>query len=354
LHDAQQHTMATMTLEPGSAERYSSAILEAAGASAENAGVVAEHLVGSDARAVHSHGLLRVPQYVADLESGEIDGLATPVVSSVLGGRVAIDGRRSFGQVAGRLAVAEAAAAAELLGVGLAATSRAAHAGRIGAYTEALARRGLVALAFCSGPRSGHRVAPFGGVEGRLSTNPISFAFPTDGDPVVADFSTSTVPEGVVRRLRDLGAPAPPGALQDAEGRPTDDPASLYRKPPGTIRPLGGDVFGHKGYALALLVEAMTTVLCAEDPAGEERFGNNLTLLAVAADAGVAASGAGLERYLRATRPARPGGEVLLPGDPERRALAAGPAIRVDVEVWRAVVAVGERLGVDPPDALAS
>jgi hydroxycarboxylate dehydrogenase B len=354
LHDAQQETMATMTLEPGPAIRYAAAILEAAGADAGNALVVAEHLVGSDARGVHSHGLLRVPQYVAELESGEIDGLATPTVSSVHGGRVAIDGRRSFGQVAGRLAVAEVEAAAGRLGVGLAATSRAGHAGRIGAYTEALARGGLVALAFCSGPRSGHRVAPFGGVEGRLSTNPISFAVPTDGDPIVADFSTSTVPEGVVRRLRDLGEPAPPGAMQDAEGRATDDPGILYREPPGTIRPLGGEVFGHKGYALALLVEAMTTVLSGEDAADAERFGNNLTLVAVAADAAVAESGAGLERYLRTTRPARPDREVLLPGDPERRALAEGPAIRVDREVWRSVVAVGERFGVDPPDDVAA
>jgi hydroxycarboxylate dehydrogenase B len=340
--------MAMVGLEPGPATEYAVRLLAAAGASEENARTVAEHLVGSDARGVRSHGLLRVPQYVAELERGEIDGRATPTVSAPLPGRIRIDGRRAFGQVSAQLAVGEAAAAAARLGVGLASTSRSGHAGRIGAYTEELTRHGFAAVAFCSGPRSGHWVAPFGGLEGRLATNPISFACPTDGDPVVADFSTSTLPEGVVRRLRDVGEEAPPGSLQDAAGEPTRDPHVLYDEPRGTILPLGGEAFGHKGYALALLVETMTTVLGGEDTADPERFGNDLTLLAVAVDSGTAASGASLARYLRATTPVRPDRPVLVPGDVERAALLR--ALGVDREVWASLLALGERLGVDPPD----
>ncbi|RXL51382.1 oxidoreductase, partial [Citrobacter sp. AAK_AS5] len=75
-------------------------------------------------------------------------------------------------------------------------------------------------IAVCSGPRTGHWVAPFGGREGKLSTNPIAFACPVaGGDPIVADFSTSVVPEGVVRSLRNRGLPTPEGAIRDAEGR---------------------------------------------------------------------------------------------------------------------------------------
>jgi LDH2 family malate/lactate/ureidoglycolate dehydrogenase len=350
LHGAQQDGTAVVGLEPGPATGYAVRLLAAAGASEANARVVAEHLVGSDARGVRSHGLLRVPQYVAEMDRGEIDGRATPAIDAPLPGRIRIDGRRAFGQVSARVAVEEAAAAAGRVGVALAATSRIGHAGRIGAYTEELAWRGFVAVAFCSGPRSGHWVAPFGGVEGRLATNPISFACPTGGDPVVADFSTSTLPEGVVRRLRDIGEPAPPGSLQDAAGVPTRDPHVLYDDPRGTILPLGGEAFGHKGYALGLLVETMTTVLGGEDPADGGRFGNDLTLLAVAADDATAASAAALVRYLRTTPPARPDRPVLVPGDPERAALGRGGAIEIDGGTWASLIALGERLGVDPPD----
>ena len=329
---------------------YAGSLLEAAGGSPGNARTVAEHLVDSDARGVHSHGLLRVPQYVAELESGEIDGQATPTISKRRQACVFVDGRGTFGQVAARCALDEAAAAAGAFGIGLAAVSRSGHAGRIGAYTEDLAHRGCIGLAFCSGPRSGHRVAPFGGVEGRLATNPISYAFATAGNPVVADFSTSTVPEGVVRRLRELGQTAPHGALQDAAGGPTDDPQVLYREPPGTILPLGGPAFGHKGYALALLVEAMTTVLCGEDASNDTRFGNNLTILAIAAGDSTVAAGTALATYLRETRPARLDRPVLLPGDPERRALESADGIAIDGEVWSALNALGERFGVERPD----
>jgi LDH2 family malate/lactate/ureidoglycolate dehydrogenase len=350
LHEAQHILAGMMSLDRPVAAGYSASLLEAAGASPGNAQTVARHLVDSDARGVHSHGLLRVPQYVAELERGEIDGQATPTISRRRQACLFVDGRRTFGQVAARCAVDEAAAAAGAFGIGLAAVSRSGHAGRIGAYTEDLARRGCIGLAFCSGPRSGHRVAPFGGVEGRLATNPISYAFATDRDPVVADFSTSTLPEGVARRLRELGETAPHGALQDAQGVPTDDPHVLYGEPPGTILPLGGPAFGHKGYALAVLVEAMTTVLCGEDASDATRFGNNLTIVAIATGDSTVAAATALAAYLRETRPARNDCPVLLPGDPERHALESTNGIVIDREVWSALNALGERFGVACPD----
>ena len=112
----------------------------------------------------------------------------------------------------------------------------------------------------CSGPRSGHWVAPFGGLEGRLSPNPIAFACPVaEGPPLTGDFSTSVVPEGVVRSLRNRGARTPEGALRDAAGRPTTDPAVLYGEPRGALQPLGGD-FGYRGTALALMVELLAAL----------------------------------------------------------------------------------------------
>lgn len=338
-----------MAVTEDAAIELAAALLQTAGASRENAATVAAHLVESDVCGVASHGLLRVPQYVAELEAGEIDGSARPTVERDRA-IVLVDGHKGFGHVAAATAVDEAQQAAASHGVGLATVVRAGHAGRIGAYVEAAAASGDIALAFCSGPKSGHRVAPFGGIDGRLATNPIAYAFPTDTHPIVADFSTSSVPEGVVRRLRELGRQAPEQSLQDAAGNPATDPNVLYADPPGTILPLGGPTFGHKGYALGLLVEAMTTVLCGEDSADETRLGNNLTVLVIDAGQQAAASGGALARYVRGARPAAPDRPVLLPGDPEQRRRAASSAhIQIDAPVWQALVRLADRFGIEAP-----
>ncbi|GIT30031.1 MAG: hypothetical protein Ct9H300mP1_20770 [Planctomycetaceae bacterium] len=107
-----------------------------------------------------------------------------------------------------------------------------------GAYVQLAADRGLVALATCNSPIHGHFVLPAGGRQGRLATNPIAYAFPTDGDPILADFSTSVTPEGKIRVYRNRGESLPEGWVQDAEGQPTTDPDRFYGPPRGGILPL--------------------------------------------------------------------------------------------------------------------
>jgi hydroxycarboxylate dehydrogenase B len=333
-------------LEAGEAEALATALFVAAGATDENARAVAAHLVESERLGLSSHGLLRVPQYLAEIAAGEIDPAATPSLER----RAAVDGNRSLGPVAAMFGADEAVRLASTEGVALVTVRRTAHAGRIGAYVERIARSGLLGVAFCSAPRSGHRVAPFGAIDGRISTNPIAYAVPTPADPIVADFSTSVVPEGVVRRLRELGLPAPEGALHDADGRPTDDPAALYAKPPGTILPLGGERFGHKGFALALLVEVLATLLAGDETDDASRYGNNLALLAVATDDGFRARAGRLADYVRSARPADAARPVLLPGDPERLRAQAGAALAVDRPTWEALVAAAQERGIEPPE----
>src|SRR5919201_1210577 len=215
-------------MDAGDAEALATALFRAAGAPEANARVVAGHLVESELLGLSSHGLLRVAQYLEEVASGETDPAAVPSIKRRAGARAAVDGHRSFGQVAARAGADEAVRIASAEGVAFVTVRHTAHAGRIGAYVERIARSGLVGVAFCSGPRPGHRVAPFGGVDARLATNPIAYAVPTAGEPIVADFSTSTVPEGVVRRLREVGLPAPERTLQNAEGRPVVDAGALY------------------------------------------------------------------------------------------------------------------------------
>jgi uncharacterized oxidoreductase len=337
-------------LEPQTAAVFAAALFEALGAEMEDAMIVAAHLVDSDRCGVHSHGLLRVPQYIDELRSGEIATSTRPEIVSRNGAHAVIDGKRAFGQVAAEFALGEAERGAVTNGVGLATVFGAGHAGRIGAYVERGAASGNLAVAFCSGPRSGHRVAAFGGVDGRLATNPIAFAFSGDQGPVIADFSTSTVPEGVIRRLRDLGLDAPEGSIQDAHGSPTVDPAILYADVPGTILPLGGHLFGHKGFALGLLVEAMTTVLAGENAAAEERFGNTLTILVIVGDNRRSAAGEALAKYVRSSRAADPTRPVLLPGDPERAARSRSDYVQIDTVTWRALAALAADASVDLPE----
>ncbi|HEY4830282.1 MAG TPA: Ldh family oxidoreductase [Solirubrobacteraceae bacterium] len=347
--DAGADRQAKVRLGSDEALQFAATLLRGAGISWPSALIVARHLIDSDRRGLPSHGLMRIAQYAAELEEGEIDGQAVPSVVRRDGALVMIDGEYAPGQVAGEMAVQEALGGAALHRIGIAVVRRAGHAGRIGAYVEPIAAAGHVGMAFCSGPRSGHRVAPFRGVEGRLATNPIAFAFPGDQGPVVADFSTSTIPEGVARRLRDLGLPAPDDALQSADGSPTSDPEVLYGDPPGTLLPLGGARFGHKGFALGLLVEAMTTALAGEDATDGTRVGNNLTVAAVAGDEQTRESGRALAAYVRTSRAADPDRPVLLPGDPERLALEGDDAVRLDRTTWDALCAVAESQGVSAP-----
>jgi LDH2 family malate/lactate/ureidoglycolate dehydrogenase len=224
------------------------------------------------------------------------------------------------------------------------------HTGRIGAYAEAIAAAGMVGVAVCSGPRTGHFVAPFGGLDGRLATNPIAYAYPSaDGAPVVADFSTSVAPEGVIRSLLHRGLKAPPGALRDAEGRPTDDPAALYATPRGAIQPLGGAT-GYRGTALGLLVDVLAALLAGDDADDPARTGSNLAMLAIATGDGFAGRAARMGRYLRASRPIDPARPVLLPGEREQHAAAAAGAIAVDGPTWAAIAAAAQASGIALPE----
>lgn len=341
-----------LRLDAAGLTSFATSVLVAAGASPANASIVAEHLVDSDAAGLPSHGVTRLTQYVAEIRRGEINPAATPRVTQVGGAIVAIDGGMGFGQVAGQVAVDQVAAAAEPNGIAFVTVHRAGHAGRIGAYVEALAARGLVAIAYCSGPRSGHFVAPFGGREGRLATNPIAYAFPTGGFPIVADFATSAAPEGVIRLLRDLGRDAPQGALRDSVGQLTSDPAALYAHPPGAIQPIGGELQGHKGTALAILVELLGTLCVGEEPGDPARTGNNLAIIALVVDSGFPSRAERFADYVRSATPIEPQRPVMMPGDREfaSRRAAATTGVPVDAVVFRALNKCASELAVPALD----
>ncbi len=333
---------ATVVVAPDDLRRLGVTLFEAYGASRANAEIVSSHLVDSSLAGVHSHGVMRIPSYLEEIEAGSVDPKAEPVAGGGRGVWRRIDGNRGFGHVAATRAVAEAIGGATEHGLACVTVRNCGHAGRIGAYSEAVARRGFVVVIFCSAWPSAQRVAPFRGRDARLSTNPISYAFPTSAEPVVADFATSVTAEGRIRSLGNRGLPAPAGALRAADGSPTQDPSALYTNPPGSLQPLGGPDFGYKGTALGLLVEGMATLLAGDDATDDSRRGNNLTFIAFMPDVGFAERAQRYLDHVRSAPPIDPGSPVLLPGEPERRARAAATGVMVDAPTWEAIRRLAE------------
>lgn len=316
-------------------------LLEGRGATPVNARIVVDHLLEADSMGLRSHGIIRLPQYIDEIRRGEIDPAARPVIEARRPGQLAVDGRRAFGQVAGTEMADALVPRARELGLAMAVGRCLGHTGRVGAYAERLARSGFVAVVACSGSPSGHWVAPFGGRDGRIATNPLAVAWPVAGDdPVVA--------EGVIRSLRHRGLQAPEGMLRDADGRPTTDPGVLYASPRGAIQPLGGDL-GYRGTALGLLVEVLATLLAGDAVDDTRRVGSNLALIAIDPNDEFAGLAAGLGDHIRSSRPIDPARPVLMPGDRERAMARAASSVPVDPPTWTSLVAAAREIGVEPP-----
>jgi hydroxycarboxylate dehydrogenase B len=338
-----------LLVERGATLKFATDLLVFFGASPKNASIVAAHLVDSSEMGLNSHGIIRIPQYVEDIESGATKAGATPTVISELGCRAAFDGNSTFGQVAGVAMAAKAIELAKEHGLALVTGCRFGHTGRVGAYVEMIAREGFFGLVASGGSRSisGNWVAPFGGKEGRLSTNPLAYAFPTaNGDAVVADLATSTTAEGVIRSLRNRGLQAPPGTLRDANGVPTNDPAALYTDPRGTIEPLGGPYYGYKGTALGILPAALA-LLTADQPGWDGDGG--MAILAIRGGARFAEEAGWMADYIRACQPIDPGRPVMMPGDRERALAASSRGIDIDGPTWDALVKLATTAKVPIP-----
>lgn len=236
---------------------FAHALLSGAGMRDDIARDVADILVDGDLLGHTTHGLAQLPGYLAEVENGAMrkDGAATVVASRPAA--QSWDGHRLPGPWLTLRALDAASTMAVTHGTGTVTIRRSHHIACLAAYLKRATDRGLVMLLFCSDP-SGASVAPFGGVSPVFTPNPLAAGIPTSGDPILLDVSASYTTNGLTSRLHKSGEKLPHRWLQDAQGCPTDDPSVLFNEPMGTLLPLGGLDAGHKGFALALLVEAMT------------------------------------------------------------------------------------------------
>jgi uncharacterized oxidoreductase len=345
---------AVPTLRAESLTSFARALFTAAGVPAEEADVVARSLVDANLAGHDSHGVIRVPQYLKALADGLLRVGVPLSVLSQTPAVLACDGGWGLGQVQAHRLLARLVPLARSVGLAAGTLRQCGHIGRLGEYGELAARQGLAFLATVNNHGFGRAVAPPGGAEGRIGTNPLCLAVPAAEAPVVLDIGTSVCAEGKVRVAFNKGVPVPEGWLLDAEGRPTTDPGVLYREPRGTILPLGG-AQAYKGFGLGLLLDmlagGLTGAPCSRPEIGPRSA--NAVLFVLFDPARFAGAGhfatevADLCANVRSCRPA-PGGAIQLPGDPERqtrqRRLAEG--IPLDEGTWAQLTDLAARLGV--------
>jgi uncharacterized oxidoreductase len=345
--------MPTLNHEP--LEALAKSIFQAIHVSPDGAAWMARLLVRANLRGHDSHGVIRIPQYIASWRGGEADPTAEPRVVQEGPATALVDGRLGFGQIVARRGMDVAMRKASAVGVSTVGVFNSNHIGRLADYTEMALEHDMLAILAVNAGGAGQRMAPWGGRAPRLSTNPIAFACPAgNAAPISFDIATTVAAEGKVRVKRNRKEPMPLGWVLDAEGRPTTDPSALYGNPPGTILPAGG----HKGYCLGLMIEILSGIVArggysTEHP-GPIRNGIFMMVVDIARfvpPGTFRAEVDDLVRYLK-TCPTVPGADqILTPGEPEAisEAERRRSGIFVEDQTWRQIEEVARDLKVAIP-----
>jgi uncharacterized oxidoreductase len=346
------------TLPANALLSFARALFEAGGVPSGEAARVATSLVDANLCGHDSHGVIRVVQYLKSIADGVMKpGASLEVVRETPSVLVA-DAHWGIGQVQAHRLLERLIPKARQTGLCAGTLRHCGHIGRLGEYAEAAAAQRLAFLGTVNNHGYARPVAPPGGTEGRIGTNPLCLGAPTNGDPVILDIGTSVCAEGKVRVAFNKGERVPEGCLLDAQGRPTTDPAVLYRDPRGTILPLGGSQ-AYKGFGIGLLLDMFAGGLsggpCSR--VGLPLLGANAVfflLLDIDCFAGAdhfLREVSDLVASVRSCPRAEGVAEVLVPGDPERRQQTARLAtgIPLDDGTWGQLCAAAERLKVSVP-----
>ena len=329
--------------------------------SPEEAKRIAAYLTTANLTGHDSHGVIRVPVYVRWKKMGSVIPDQTIDIVVDTPSLAVVDGKFGYGQTVTPQAVRIGIEKCKKAGLAAVALRNAGHIGRVGDWAEMAAAEGLVSVHFVNAAGS-LLVAPFGGVQKRLSTAPYCVGIPRQGqDPIVLDFATSIVAEGKVLVASRGGKKLPKGALIDADGTLSEDPVVLYgphsaegprdhTMGTGAIRAFGE----HKGSGLAFICELLGGALTGTGATAPDRpFANGM--LAFYIDPGVIDTSnyfdGEISRYvdfIRETKPVSGVDAVLIPGDPERkmRTDRTKNGVPLPDDTWAAIVATAREVGV--------
>lgn len=344
--------MADVSIHPAKLERYAAAVLAAAGMPEDDAATAARSLVDANLRGVDSHGIVRLLPYVTKIEQGGTN--PRPAITFVRdrAATAVVDGDHGMGQVVGTFAMQAAIERARTYGIGMVVAKGSEHYGAAAFYAQMATEHGMIGFASTNAPPV---MAPWGGMAQSIGNNPVAFAVPTRTPPaIVLDMSMSRVAGGRVRLAAKKGERIPDGWIVDKHGVPSTDPADL---PDGALL-----AEGHKGYGLAVIVEALCGALSGAAMLSE--IPNWLFQPTKATNTGHAFIAMDIDHFvdvdefldrietmraeLHAVPPAAGVERVLLPGDieaglSERRA----EGLPIPAEVHADLLELGRRYGID-------
>jgi LDH2 family malate/lactate/ureidoglycolate dehydrogenase len=325
-----------------------STILERAGTPADLAAIVGNSLVDANLAGHDSHGVLRLPGYCGSLRAGDVIPDARAEVISRDRSTAIVDGHWGWGQPAMQLATDTAIELGQTHALGAVVVRGSYHIGRAAPYVERVARAGLIGIVMAN---AGPAVAPYGGKDRVLGTNPFAWAIPRgdDAEPLSFDIATAGIAEGKLRVARAKETEIAPGLVVDRDGLPTTDPNDFFAG--GAILPFGA----HKGNGFSILAQMLGRSLAGMDTTGFDgpRGANGPIIIVLDPTAftpfdhftrEIEAQGT----LITGSSPAEGFDEVLLPGEPElrtrRERLANG--IPIPDATWNEITALAGELGV--------
>ena len=336
--------------------RFATDLFEKAGFPEDRATVTACTLVESDLMGHSTHGLALLSPYLESASKGKMKLSGNPIIVRDTGASIAWDGQYLPGPWLVHQAIDLAFERITQHPVVTMTIQKSHHIGCLAAYPQRATEMGLMMLLSCSDPINA-TVAPFGGLEGVYSPNPLAIGFPTEGQPVIIDISMSSTANGLINQNHAQGKKLPHPWLQDSNGNVTDDPASFMEDSPATILPLGGQDAGYKGFGLGLLVEMLTSGLGGHGRADSPTEWGASVFLQIIDPEGFG----GLENFKSqaqflaeaslASKPIDPSNPVRLPGhramnlrDKQKmEGVELNPSIVQSLEKW------SEKLGVKMP-----
>jgi len=341
--------------------RFATELLAAAGMDDEKARTVARLLVLTDMMGRRTHGLAMVPLYLDAIRKGTLRVVGRPEVVKDTGATLLWDGDYLPGLWLVNSAIDLAIGRAAQYGVVTVAIRRSHHIGCLAALVKQAADRGYVAVIANSDP-AGKRAAPYGGTQALFTPNPFAIGYPGRDHPVLVDICASITTTSMTRQKYAAGELFEHPWLLDAEGRPTRDPAVLeHTEPRGSLQLIGGQDYGHKGFGLALMIEALSQGLSGHGRKDAPKHWGGNVFLQVLDPEFFAGRDAFAEQmdYLsdqcRENRPVRADRPVRVPGDQAARGVAEAlhEGIAYDAASWAGIERCAQELSVALPGSTA-
>ncbi len=329
-----------------------------AGGVEEDARIVSDHVVDSNLMGHDSHGVINAPNYAGGMSGGPSTDKMEVVRETPA--TAVINANGGLGMVIGQKAMELAVEKAKTCTFGGVGLHRCGHAGRMGTYPPIAAREGMIGIVLLNG--GGRFMHPFGGTSRRLPPNPIAIAVPRKhGEPLMLDMTLSVVAGGKILVKSARNEEMPEGWMIDSEGNPVTDPDAFRDRHDDTaVMPVGGFQFGHKGFGLGFMIDAIAGGLSWAGCSRQEptRGASGIVMLAIKIEDFIDLDVYQQEieyltEWIKSSEKLPGVDEVFAPGEFEERSreqrLKEG--IPIEEATWNRLVETAESYGVSAPEA---